>query len=85
MTTTEKLARYETAQEILSKLIALQVGLIRREEQKSDPDLAKVQQFNAQMTIYMEEDAKLFFNDSDNIERILSNYGPVAKVAYQAG
>jgi hypothetical protein len=85
MTTTEKLARYETAQEILSKLIALQAGLIHREEQKPDPDMAKVQQINAQMTIYMEEGAKLFFDDSSNIERIISNYGPVAKVAYQVG
>jgi hypothetical protein len=85
MTSTEKLARYESAQEILSKLIASQVVLIHREEQKPDPDLAKVQQLKANMTMYMEEDAKLFFGDSDNIESIVSKYGPVAKAAYRVG
>lgn len=82
MTTTEKLARYETAEEILGKLIAHCSAKIHQEEKQPSPGAAKLAQWRGEQAQLMNEDARLFFGDCQNIERVIAVHGPICKAIY---
>ena len=79
MNTTEYLARYETAQNILSVLIAVNCETIYQQQQKQSPDSVVIALCESQNSQYLDEDEKLYFRDDVNIERIIKTYGPKAK------
>ena len=83
-TTTQNLARYETAQEALGKLIAHLSAKIHQEEMRPAPNTVSLAQWHAEQAQLMEEDAQLFFNDTQNIERVISVHGARCKAIYGA-
>jgi ribulose kinase len=83
-TTTQNLARYETAQEAIGKLIAHLSALAYKEERLPTPNAVKLAQWRVEQSQLMEEDAQLFFGDTQNIERVIAVYGPRCKAIYGA-
>ena len=79
MNTTLDLANFETAQEILNRLVAHTVAKINWEEQKSDPDLRQIQQYEASQKLYMDEYDALQFRNEPEIKRVIDTYGPIAR------
>jgi len=79
---TDQLARYETAQEIFGKLIALRTYWVFLESSKQSPNFAHIQQWENEQAAFMAEDAQLFLSDSAEIDRVISAYGPEAKASY---
>jgi hypothetical protein len=84
-TTTESLARYETAQETLGMLVAMRTRWIYEEEQKAVPDVGKIAQWKKEQAYFVDEDDALLFTDSSEIERVITVYGPQVKANFVAG
>lgn len=79
MSTTEQLARFETAQETLGMLVAIRTSLVYSEKRKAKPDANKITIWESEITKYNDEDLSLRFSDTTEIERILTSYGPMVK------
>jgi len=84
MTTTERLARLETAQEVLRFLMAVRSNLIDNEEKKTQPDASKIEQWDAERDELDDLEDALRFDDQDGIERIIATYGPQARQIFEA-
>lgn len=82
MTTTEILARYETAQETLGMLVAIRSRWIHEEEQRPVPDTAKIALWEKEQAQFTDEDDALLMTDDAGIERIITVYGPVVKAGF---
>ncbi len=82
MTTTEKLARYEAAQEAIGYLMALRSAWIAQEERQAVPDLAKVERWHQERSELARERELLLPADEGAIERVLGQYGPLVKSEY---
>ena len=81
-TTTEALARYETAQEILGMLAAMRTRWIYEEEKKDAPDDDKIAQWKKEQAYFRDEDKALLFTDSGKTERVITAYGPIVKAHF---
>lgn len=81
-TTTERLARYETAQEVLGFLMAGYTNLIWNERAKDCPSVEKINAWEAEHAAYFKIESSLRLDDEECIERVLSVYGPKAKAMY---
>lgn len=79
MTTTERLARFETAQETIGFLMALRSTWIADERAKRSPDLAKIAHWSAERDRYWDEQDALSYDDQAAIERVIINYGPLVR------
>lgn len=79
MSSTDLLARFETAQETLGMLVAMRTSLVFAEKRKARPDVNKIAQWESEITKYNDEDLSLRFSDTAEIERILTSYGPMVK------
>jgi hypothetical protein len=79
MSTTEQLARFETAQETLGMLVAIRTSLVYSEKRKAKPDVNKITIWESEIAKYNDEDLSLRFSDTTEIERILTSYGPMVK------
>jgi hypothetical protein len=79
MNTTQRLARYETAQELCGMMAARRSKWIRDEELKAIADVAKVAQWKRERAQYMDEGDSLLFDDVDTIERLIAVYGPLVR------
>ncbi|MCY1271661.1 hypothetical protein D9M70_202250 [compost metagenome] len=84
MTTTERLARFETAQEILGFLMAACAEWIYIESKKAQPDASKIAQWEAERTAFFDIEDGLRLDDQDSIERVITTYGPVARRIFEA-
>lgn len=84
LTTTERLARLETAQEIISMMIALRSAWINAEAAKAVRDDAQVSAWEAERSRLTGERLLLGMDDDVSIDRVLNEYGPVVKAAYAA-
>lgn len=85
MTTTERLARFETAQETIGFLMALRTTWISDERAQPAPDLAKIARWSAERDRYWDEQDALSYDDQAAIERVIRGYGPVAKAELERG
>ncbi|RDH41815.1 hypothetical protein [Zooshikella ganghwensis] len=83
ISTTEKLARYETAQETIGVLIAIRSKWIYEEEQKPEPNQDLIKQWRAEKHQFQYELDELLIDDDEKIETILNEYAPIVK-AYMA-
>lgn len=79
MTTTEKLARFETAQHIIGMMVAIRSEWIDQEEDKAQPDLKQIEQWEQEQSKFADQDNALRFDDLDGIESVIKLYGPVVK------
>jgi hypothetical protein len=79
MSTTEKLARYETALEIYNTLIADRSAAIAIERAKVSPDASRIDALIQEQVALRSESFALGFDDSDSIERVINTHGPVIK------
>ncbi len=79
MNTTQRLARYETAQWLCGILVARRSEWIRDEERKAIVDVAKVAQWKRERDQYLDEGDSLLFSDVDKIERVIAVYGPLVR------
>ena len=77
--TTQQLARYETAQHILGMMIAWCRKELDRQRQQPVPEGVIIEQCELDIAKYIEEEAQLYFRDAVNIERIITTYGPRVK------
>lgn len=84
MTTTERLARFEAAQEVLGFLMAVRAEWIYSESKKAQPDAAKIAQWEAEQKAFFEIEDGLRFDDQDGIEQVITTYGPVARRIFEA-
>lgn len=79
LSTTEKLARYETAQETIGVLIAMRSKWIYEEEQKPEPNQGLIRQWESEQDTFHDELNDLLIDDDDKIERVLNEYAPIVK------
>ncbi|MBU2713890.1 hypothetical protein [Zooshikella harenae] len=79
LSTTEKLARYETAQETIGVLIAMRSKWIYEEEQKTELNQDLILQWENEQDTFHDELHDLLIDEYDKIERILSEYAPIVK------
>lgn len=82
LTTTERLARYETAQEIIGMMIALRSAWIAAELGRDAPDGTKVAAWETERSRLTGERQMLGMDDDGGIDRVLSEYGPIVKATY---
>jgi hypothetical protein len=82
MTTTEKVVRYEVAQEVIGYMIAIRAAWIAQEAHQAAPDAAKVGQWQQEQSELARERDELLPADEDAIERVLGQYGPLVKSEY---
>ncbi|MEJ8317421.1 hypothetical protein [Pseudomonas oryzihabitans] len=80
-TTTQKLARFETARFALESLMANCSRLIYAEEAKPEPDQACVDHLRARRREYRRLRNGLDFDNRRQIEDAIATYGPQAKAA----
>ncbi|MCL6690132.1 hypothetical protein M8R19_15595 [Pseudomonas sp. R3.Fl] len=84
MTTTERLARFEAAQEVLGFLMAACAEWIYIESKKAQPDASKIAQWEAERTAFFDIEDGLRLDDQDSIEQVITTYGPVARRIFEA-
>ncbi|MCY1456925.1 hypothetical protein D9M71_741760 [compost metagenome] len=84
MTTTERLARFEAAQEVLGFLMAVRAEWIYIESKKAQPDAAKIVQWEAERKVFFDIEDELRLDDQDSIEQVIATYGPVARRIFGA-
>ncbi|MGY4831834.1 hypothetical protein ACVNIS_24890 (plasmid) [Sphaerotilaceae bacterium SBD11-9] len=84
MTTTERLALYETAQETLGMLIAARSRLIGAERQKPAPDSKLIAKLQAEQNRFAELEDTLSLGDEATIKKVLADYGPIVRAAAAA-
>ncbi|MBU2708755.1 DUF2384 domain-containing protein [Zooshikella marina] len=78
--TSERLARYETAQEILGLLIAMRAEWIHEEQKTThNPNHTRIDQWIAESSQYRKELHNLRINDHNKIDFIINEYGPIVK------
>lgn len=82
ITTTERLALLETAQEAFGMLIAARAELIYTERQKAHPDLSIIKQWQDEQDHFSTQEEALSLGDSVGIEHALQVYAPQAKAAF---
>lgn len=80
--TTQKLARFECAQEILGMMIALRSNWIYTERQRSAPDHALIDKWEAEVRSFVEENAQLLLSDAEGIDRTISLYAPQVRANF---
>lgn len=81
-TTTQLLARFETAQEGLGLLMANRSRQIWDEEHKAQPDQARIDELKAERRELRRVRSGLDFNDQAHIEEVIATYGPQVKAIY---
>ncbi|MFG8764966.1 hypothetical protein ACEOVB_29675 [Pseudomonas aeruginosa] len=84
MTTTERLARLEAAQEVLGFLMAARSELIHNEGKKAKPDATKIEQWEAERNELFDLEDGLRLDDPAGIERVIATYGPQAREMFSA-
>ena len=84
VSTTERLARYETAQEIIGMMIALQAEQLADEEGKTHPDPARILALQAEQARLTAERHALRFEDTASIRQAIEDYAPIVKAAFGA-
>lgn len=84
MTTTERLARLEAAQEVLGCLMAARAELIHHEGKKAQPDVAKIAQWEAERNALFDLEDSLRLDDSQGVEQVIVTYGPQAREMFRA-
>jgi hypothetical protein len=84
MNTTQRLARYETAQELCGMMAARRSEWIRDEELQATADLAKIEQWRRERAAYLNEGGSLLLSDVDAIERVIAVYGPLVRAGNAA-
>lgn len=80
---TQRLARYETAIEILGMMVAVSSELIHLEREKALPDESAIQQWENEQDAFHDKDDALMLEDDDKIAQIIDVYGPVVKAAFK--
>lgn len=84
LTTTQRLARLEAAQEVLGFLVAVRAEWISTERKKAQPDAAKIAQWEAEQTGFLDLEDDLRLDDLDAIEKVIATYGPEARKLFKA-
>lgn len=82
-TTTDRLARLETAQEIISMMIALRSEWIGQEQASSLPDATKIQAWLAEQDRLAAEEEALSMDDASALDRVVREYGPIVRTAFR--
>ena len=83
MTTTERLVRFETAQETIGFLMVLRTTWISDERAQPSPDLAKIARWSAERDRYWDEQEALSYDDETGIERVIQDYGSLVRAVAQ--
>lgn len=79
--TSERLARYETAQFAIGMMVALRASWIAKEREQPNPDQAAVDLWVEEQGQLSEEGLALMLDDLEGIERVINEYGPVVRAA----
>jgi hypothetical protein len=82
ITTTERLARYETAQETLGLMIAAISKKIRDEKLKESPDNDLINTWKAEQNAFADKEDALLYSDTHGIDYVLKTYAPIVKASF---
>lgn len=82
--TTERLARYETAQEVIGMMIALRSAWIATELGKDVVRHDVVDAWREEQGRLTVERHQLLMDDDAGIDRVLREYAPIVKAAFAA-
>ena len=83
MNMTVRLARFETAADIIRLLIASCSDLICQERSKKFPGVMLIEKLKKEQQGYFEIDLNLTIDDSAWVDRIISRYGPAVRESYK--
>jgi len=81
-TTTDRLARFETAQEMIGLLIAARARALSDERGKSSPNGSAIAALLVEIDRFDDERDALRLDGFAEIERVIREYGPTVKAAY---
>jgi predicted transcriptional regulator len=80
---TQRLAKFEAAQEICGLMGVIRLGLIREERMKEFPDQEKILQWEREEEGFDLERDALRFDDIEGQERIFKEYSPQVRAAFR--
>ena len=83
-TTTERLARLETAQELLGFLIASLSSEIHTERQRATADPSRVKSLQTKKNELVDLEDNLSLDDAETVERVIETFGPEVRSQRQA-
>lgn len=81
MSTTQKLARYETALEIYNMMIAQRAAAIAKERVMSPPNQTRIDALLREQADLRSESNALDFNAPETLERVIAVHGKTIKAA----
>ncbi|MGG5276318.1 hypothetical protein [Pseudomonas syringae pv. coryli] len=84
MTTTQRLARLEAAQEVLGFLMAARSELIYNERKKATPDTVKIAQWEEERNAFFDIEDDLRLDNEEAINKVIDTYGPQAREMFGA-
>jgi hypothetical protein len=79
----ERLNRFEIAQETIGFMMAMRTAAIYDEKKKTEPDTAKIAQWEQEFNQYRDEQHNLRLKDDAAIQRVLDEYCPIVKADYE--
>lgn len=82
MNVTNRLALFETAQEIFNTLIAIRSEQIYIERSSANPNEEKIAYWQAEQDFFSAQEDALQFDDLEEIERVIRTYGPEVKSTF---
>ncbi|BEU98777.1 hypothetical protein ACDW_44830 (plasmid) [Acidovorax sp. DW039] len=83
LTYQERLNRFEIAQETIGFMMAMHTRSIDQEQKKAAPDTAVIDSLRAEFKKLADELYYLRLKDDATIQRVLDEYCPIVKAAYE--
>ena len=83
LTYQERLNRFEIAQETIGFMMAMRTRSIDQEQKQAAPDTAVIDSLRAEFKKLADELYYLRLKDDATIQRVLDEYCPIVKAAYE--
>ncbi|MCL2713243.1 MAG: hypothetical protein FWD68_01255 [Alphaproteobacteria bacterium] len=79
----DQLNRFEVAQETIGFMMAMRSAAIHEEQEKAQPDSARIAQWRAEFQQFASEQDDLRLDDDAAIQRVFDEYCPIVKADYE--
>jgi len=83
LTMRDRLNRYEAAEETIGFMMAMRTKAIRDEQEKAEPDAARIAQWSIEFDRLADEQDNLRLDDDAAIQRVFDEYSPIVKANFE--